>query len=283
LHGGVDPFDAYKDSPTARKEPRIERVPARSAAFLSDIHANDAALTAVLAELAADPPDVVVLNGDITWGTFPTETVDLILELRDLVRRVVLIRGNGDRALLELHSGDREPSGPRDPWMIARHSPRDVDVLSGVVFQVEVDIADVGVVRACHGSPRADIELITPGTPLDRLAAATADVDADVLLTGHVHVQFHRPVDGLRIRHSMNPGSVGIPYAVDRPGAYWLRIDGTRPDPFEFRRTDYDLDGYMDRMLATDDPRADVIADYLRKPPTRDEMVAHAEQLVFSD
>jgi putative phosphoesterase len=279
----MDPFAAYAGTAAARKEERVDRFSVRTVAFLSDIHANDAALAAVVSEIAADPPDLVVLNGDITWGTFPTETVDLIESLRDLVVDVVLIRGNGDRALLDLRRGNREPESPRDPWMVARHSERDVVELSHVVFQVDIDVAGLGVIRACHGSPRADVEIITPGTPLERLAAAIAGIDADVLLTGHSHLQFHRRVDGLRIRHSVNPGSVGIPYGVAVPGAYWLSVDGSQADPFEFRHTEYDLDAYLARMLATDDPRANAVADYLREPPTRDYMVSHGESLMFSD
>jgi len=279
----MDPFAAYADSPAAKKEPHVDRFSVKTAAFLSDIHANDAALAAIADELMEEPPDVLVLTGDITWGTFPTETVDLITSLRDFIANVVLIRGNGDRALLDLQRGAREPESPRDSWMVARHSARDVAELKRVVFQVDVDVAGLGVIRACHGSPRADIEIITPGTPLERLAAATDGIDADVLLTGHTHLQFHRPVDGLRIRHSVNPGSVGIPYGVTAPGAYWLRVDGSRSDPFDFRRTSYDVEAYLARMLATDDPRAEAVANYLREPPTRDEMIEHGESLMFSD
>lgn len=279
----MDSFAAYADSPAAQKEAHVDRISVETAAFLSDIHANDAALAAITNELRAEPPDVVVLTGDITWGTFPTETVDLIASLRDVIDHVVLIRGNGDRALLDLERGAREPESPRDSWMVARHSNRDVAELSRVVFQVDIDVAGLGVIRACHGSPRADIEIITPGTPIERLAAATDGIDAEVLLTGHSHLQFHRRVAGLRIQHSVNPGSVGIPYGVTAPGAYWLRIDGSRPDPFDFRRTSYDVETYLARMLATDDPRADAVANYLREPPTRDEMIEHGESLVFSD
>jgi diadenosine tetraphosphatase ApaH/serine/threonine PP2A family protein phosphatase len=167
--------------------------------------------------------------------------------------------------------------------MVARHTDRDVDVLGHVVFQVDVAVDGLGVIRACHGSPRADVELVTPTTPLDRLAAATQGVDADVLVTGHTHIQFHRRVDGLRIKHSVNPGSIGIPYGVPGPGAYWLRVDGSADDPFDFRRTAYDLDAYLDRMLATDDPRADVVAGYLRTPPTLDEICTMALSTPFSD
>lgn len=279
----VDRYAEFADTSAARRDPTIGRFPARTAAFLSDIHANVPAFAAVVAELATDPPDVVVLNGDITWGTFPSGTVDLIERLRGMVRDVVLIRGNGDRAVLELHDGTRSAESPRDGWMVAHHTARDIEVLRGVVFQVDVDIAGFGVVRACHGSPRADVEIVTPATPLGRLAAATADVDADVLLTGHTHLQFHRHLDGMRVRHSVNPGSVGIPYGGSAPGAYWLRIDPTRADPLDFRCTGYDVEAYLAEMLATDDPGAERVAGLLRAPLTHDELIAYSEALTFSD
>jgi predicted phosphodiesterase len=197
---------------------------------------------------------------------------------------VVLVRGNADRALIDLYDGVRAVERPREPWMVAAHRPDDVDLLRTVVFQADVEIGDVGVIRACHGSPRADIETITPGTSVERLAEATEGVDADALLTGHTHLQFDRHVAGLpRIRRSVNPGSVGIPYGGAVPGAYWLRVDPGRPTPFEFRVTGYDLDSYLDSMLGTDDPVRDTIADLLRHPPSATEIIEDSERRIFAD
>src|SRR5258707_9144516 len=131
-------FSAVAGTPPTHKEPHVERFEARSAAFLSDIHGNTAAFGAVVDELRADPPDVVVLNGDITWGTFPSETVVLIDRLRGFVGRVVTIRGNGDRAVLQLVDGTRDLEIPRDSWMPGAHSPTDVDELRRAVFQVDI-------------------------------------------------------------------------------------------------------------------------------------------------
>lgn len=271
-------------STATRREPRIATVGGATAAFLSDIHANVPAFEAVLADLAADPVDVVVLNGDITWGTYPSETVELIRALRERVPHVVLIRGNGDRAVLELADGTRASETPRDSWMVARHRPTDVALLREVVFQVDVRIAGLGTIRCCHGSPRADFECVTPGTTIERLAEATAGVDADVLLTGHTHIQFRRAVDGLpRIRRSVNPGSVGLPYAVDTPGARWLRVDPSRAEPFEFRTTTYDIDAYIDGIRATDDPGRERVTGLLRHPPSLAEIVDDTERRVFAD
>jgi diadenosine tetraphosphatase ApaH/serine/threonine PP2A family protein phosphatase len=166
--------------------------------------------------------------------------------------------------------------------MVAAHRPHDLDVLGRVRFQVDVEVTGVGVIRCCHGSPRADIETITPGTPVERLAEVTAGVDADVLLTGHTHLQFDRPVElPGRVRRSVNPGSVGIPYGVDSPGARWLRVDAGRG--FDFRTTRYDLDAYLADLLATDDPSRAAIAKLLREPPTAAEIIEHAESVVFAD
>lgn len=168
--------------------------------------------------------------------------------------------------------------------MLAAHRPSDVELLSTVVFQADIEIAGLGVVRACHGSPRADIETITPGTPVARLAEATVGVDADVLLTGHTHLQFDRAVAGLpRIKRSVNPGSAGIPYGGALPGAYWLRVDPAAARPFDLRVSGYDLDAYLAAMLATDDPVRETIAELLRHPPTAEEIIADSEQQIFAD
>ncbi len=42
-----------------------------SVAVLCDIHGNAPALEAVLAELRADPPDAVVIGGDVAAGPMP--------------------------------------------------------------------------------------------------------------------------------------------------------------------------------------------------------------------
>lgn len=284
--GVPHPYDAavHGERPTAGSDAPVPRITVSSAAFLSDIHANTAAFEAVLAELADEPVDALVLNGDVTWGSFPTRTVDLIHRARRRFGHVVLVRGNADRALLELVDGVRAPARPREAWMAAAHRPADVEMLRTVVFQADIEIAGVGVIRACHGSPRADIETVTAATPIERLAEATAGVDADILLTGHTHLQFDRYVAGLpRIRRSVNPGSTGIPYGTAVPGAYWLRVDPAGPRPFDLRVTGYDLDAYIEAMLGTDDPVRDTIAELLRHPPTAAEIIDDCERRIFAD
>ena len=73
------------------------------------------------------------------------------------------------------------------------------------------------------------IDVFTERTSDERIAFLFEDIDADVIVCGHVHTQYERVVAGKRI---VNSGSVGMPYEDD-PGAYW-RLD------LEPRRTQYD-------------------------------------------
>ncbi|WP_027342762.1 metallophosphoesterase family protein [Hamadaea tsunoensis] len=248
--------------------------PVRRVAALADVHGNVPALLAVLTDVAAVGVDLVVFPGDVTWGPEPQTTVDII---QDLGRKAVCVRGNADRAVLELASGEREHTRPRDSWMPGRHSAAALEFLATFPFSVVVEIEGLGPVRFCHGSPRKDTELVTPQTPADRFAELCEGIDEQVLVTGHTHLQFDRMVAG---RRSVNPGSVGLPYHTGEPGtAYWALLG---PD-VELRQTRYDVDEAVERCRVTGDPSGDTIVRYLLTPPTPDEIIADAETKIFSD
>ena len=237
-----------------------------SVAVLSDVHGNAVALEAVLAELAAEPPELIVLGGDLTWGPLPHETAVL---LRDLPAPALLVRGNAERALFE---GRDEK--PRERWLLEAHTEEDMALLNHAAEGVTVEVAGLGPVRFCHGSPRSDEELITPGTPEDRLAAAVAGRPEQVVVSAHTHLQFDRRAAGIR---SVNAGSIGMPYALV-PGAYWAVLG---PD-VDLRRTEYDVERAVAAYRSSGDPLTDQMIEIQRSPPTPDEVIAHAEALEFS-
>lgn len=243
-------------------------------AVLADVHGNVPALEAVLAEPDVRTADLVVFCGDLTWGAEPDRTVAAV---QALGARALCVRGNADRAVVELARHGREPSGPRDTWMLGRHSPASVAFVASFPFNAVVDVEGLGAVRFCHGSCRSDTEVLTPGTPGERLAEVFAAMDERVLVSGHTHLQFDRTVDGHR---NVNAGSVGLPYHLGEPGtAYWALFG---PD-VSLRQNRYDLDAALAAATGIDDPREDVIVGLMTKPPTPDEVVAHAEGRVFSD
>jgi predicted phosphodiesterase len=268
--------------------------PVGRVAVVSDVHANVAALTAVLAEIATADPDLVVSCGDLTWGSQPDETISLMRSLGD---RALFVRGNSERAVLELTAASptapaptapaptapaptapaRTAQSPRESWVPSRHSADSLAFVAAVPFSIVVDIAGLGPVRFCHGSPRSDTEIVTPATPARRFAELCAEIDEQILVTGHTHLQFDRPVAG---RRSVNPGSVGLPYHEGEPGtAYWALLG---PD-VELRQTRYDVGRAVAVGARLGDPAADAIAGLLMSPPSPAKIMAEAERLVFSD
>lgn len=260
--------------PRPGEGPAVRHGPVRRVAVCSDVHANVPALRAVLAELDHDPPDLVVFCGDLTWGPEPDRTVELVTALGE---RALFVRGNAERAVVDLARGERQPERDRDSWMVGRHSPGSLELVAGFPFSVVVEVDGLGPVRFCHGSPRSDTEVVTPGTPDERFAALTAEIEEPTLVTGHTHIQFDRRVDG---RRSVNPGSVGLPYHGGEPGtAYWAMLG---PD-VALRQTRYQVDEAIAACRQVGDPAADVIAELLTSPPSVAEVIDDAEARVFAD
>jgi putative phosphoesterase len=233
-------------------------------AALADVHGNAPALAAVLEEVEQEAPDLVVFCGDLTWGSLPQETLELVRRLGTPAR---FVRGNADRAVGIGLEG-------RGAWMAAAHTPEDIAVLRGFEQTVLVEIDGLG--RSCfaHGSPRSDEECVTARTPDERVRAFADGIDARVFVTAHTHMQFDRRAAGVRL---VNPGSVGLPYET-APGAYWAMLG---PD-VELRRTGYDLEEAITLMRSTDDPRVDVIVELMRTPPSQDDVIEDAERRVFA-
>jgi predicted phosphodiesterase len=263
-----------RHGPAAWEGPAARYGPVRMVAVVSDVHANVAALRAVLAEIEAAEPDLVVSCGDLTWGSQPDETIAL---MRPLGGKALFVRGNGERAAVEISAGDRTTASPREAWVPARHSAESLKFLAAIPFSIVVEVTGLGPVRFCHGSPRSDTELVTPATPAGRFAELSAGIEEKVLVTGHTHVQFDRQVAG---RRSVNPGSVGLPYHEGEPGtAYWALLGPA----VTLRRTSYDVTAATAVGVRLGDPGAARIADLLTSPPRPSEIAENAERLVFSD
>jgi putative phosphoesterase len=244
-------------------------------AVLSDVHGNAVALGAVLREVAAAQPDLVVFGGDLTWGSLPEETWALVQPLQ----RAIFVRGNAERALAEaeerIRDGSVEQLTPRERWMVERHSRPTRAKLAGFLESAVVEIAGLGNVRFCHGSPRSDEELVTFATPEPRMRALLEGVSESVLVTAHTHIQFDRTVAGIR---SINPGSVGMPYEGRAGSAFWALLGAD----VDLRETGYDVDEAVQRYRATDDPLAEQMVEILVEPPTREEAVEDAEKREFA-
>lgn len=217
-------------------------------AALYDIHGNLPALDAVLTELEAVEPDLIVVGGDAIPGPLPVDVLDRLALLGDRVRP---IHGNGERQTLE--DADAESR-----WVRQRLTEAQRTALARWPATYRIEVGD-RTVLFCHATPGDDTTIFTPRTPEPRLRRLVGSAGAGVVVCGHTHVQFEHHLDGTTI---LNAGSVGMPYE-DRQGAYWLLLD---EGGHEFRRTPYDVAAALRSLEPAGYPGAWFIAS-LREPP----------------
>jgi predicted phosphodiesterase len=212
------------------------------------VHGNPAALDAALAEVG---DATLVFGGDLAWGPMPAEAVDRIRALDALA-----IRGNADR-------------DPGDEWVIEQLGPERLQWLQTLPERLELEVEGLGRVLFVHGSPRSDEEMLLRTASDERLAAILEDVEADVVVCGHTHMQFDRR---FRDRRVVNAGSIGLPYG--RPGAHWVELG---PD-VRHRRAEYD----PSPLRSSEWPRASEILAVVESPPGEEEAIAEFEALISS-
>jgi predicted phosphodiesterase len=203
-------------------------------AALYDVHGNVRALEAVLAD--AGDVDAYLFGGDVFWGPWPRETLELVESLGE---RAQFVRGNWERYLLE----------GKDDWT-AQH------VSADVVRDWPLTLALDGVVY-CHATPVADDDIVLPQLARSDWSAFTAPLT----LCGHTHVQFD-------VERVVNPGSVGLPTV--RAAAWWAVVEN---GDVELRTTDYDTVAAAAEMRSSNMAEADELADELLRPPTVDQLL----------
>jgi predicted phosphodiesterase len=240
-------------------------------AALADVHGNAPALAAVLAEVEQEAPDLVVFCGDLTWGSLPAETIALVRSLEIPTR---FVRGNAERALLELQAGEIAEPTAREQWMLGQHGEQDLGWIGTFETTVAVEVDGLGPTCFCHGSPRSDEECVTEQTPAERVDEFMAGRDERVVVTAHVHLPYERTVGVVLL---LGPGSVGLPYG-EGGAAFWALLG---PE-VELRRTEYDVEDAVARMRATADPKVEEIAALMLTPPPREEILEFAETNVFA-
>ncbi len=208
-------------------------------AVLSDIHGNAPALQAVVQELHRAGITQIVLCGDVIQGPLPRETLDLLAQFQI----VGAVMGNADREVLAHREGNVQAR-----WVASQLILQDRASLEAYAKTVELDLP-IGRVLFCHGTPRSDEEILTPLTPDADVSRALAGVVADVVVGGHIHMQYDRKVGPIRL---VNTGSVGMPYE-DHQGAYWLELG----EDITFNRTSYDVSGAAAQLRRSAYPDVD--------------------------
>ncbi len=179
-------------------------------AVVADAHGNLLALEAVLADVRAQAPDLVVNLGDLFTGPFdPAGSADAQIALG-----CPTLAGNHERNLLE---GDDSSSSVA----FARPLLSEAHIRWTRSLPKTLRLAD-DEVFACHGSPAGGdldylLEDVRSGravlAPNDAISPRLAGIgSARLVLCGHTHMPRVVQVGAVTV---VNPGSIGMPAYTD--------------------------------------------------------------------
>jgi predicted phosphodiesterase len=227
--------------------------------ILSDIHSNDEALAAVLARVRRKRFDKVVVLGDfVGYGANPNQVVERI---RKIKREKIMIRGNHDKVVVGVESGDLFNSVALEAarWTDGRLTPANRKYIESLPMGPTVVDGDFA---ACHGSP------------LDEDAYIFSDIDAylnfqqghwKVCFFGHSHIPsvFTLERSAIRVevirgersklqldprkRYLINPGSIGQPRDRNPHAAY--AVFDSKDRVVFFDRVSYDVGRAREKIL----------------------------------
>jgi len=204
-------------------------------ALISDIHANYAALRAVVADAEAMGCDEFICLGDVAgYHADINECIDLLRSLP----RLSLIRGNHDAYLL---SGGG--------------CPRSTLVSQTLAYQASVITSDnLNWLATSQDQLHSGDDLFVHGGPEDcleqyiyRVTPSICGDDYRRLFCGHTHVQVLYSEERLLF---CNPGSVGQPRDGNPRAAYAI----LGPDGVHLKRVEYDISATEDSMKSAGFP-----------------------------
>jgi predicted phosphodiesterase len=178
-------------------------------ALISDLHGNDIALEAVLADIAKRGVDQTICLGDVvTLGPRPLAMLERLQKAG-----CVCVLGNHDEFMFEPDLARQYSQIPvlldAIDWCRAQ-LPRDaIDYLRSFRASYELPLDSRHQLFLFHGTPESNSVDLLATTPPGVLDDMLAGRQASVMAGGHTHVQMLRQHRGLLI---VNPGSVGMPF-----------------------------------------------------------------------
>ena len=231
-------------------------------AIISDVHGNFTALDAVLADLRRQEPDIVFHGGDLPYGgANPAEVIDCIAQ-----EGWKGVLGNTDEMLWDQRGrAGLEESAPKLKPLF-----RVLFDLCGPATTQMIGESRLAWLRALPAELRHNNLVLmhaSPGNvwraPMDtaddaELETTYAKLNAEIVVYCHIHRPFIRQVGNMTV---CNTGSVGSPYDGDSRASY-LMIDDGQPT---IQRVVYDVEKEVGRLLASDYPYKEWIAEMRRK------------------
>lgn len=198
---------------------------------LSDIHANEPALRAVLQETGRC--DRIVFLGDLAnFGPHPSECVDLLMKFNPLC-----IMGNNDELIVNT------PKNFWDKWSKTKLSSAQQDWIRRFKDSYILD----GHILLLHGAYSVDYDILptTPDCKIEQAFKKYLTPSIDEVWFGHYHYQVDRIINGITYR-CIRP--VGHHRDKDTRAGYSIYEGET----ITHHRVKYDLDKTIEDFLASD-------------------------------
>ena len=229
-------------------------------ALISDVHANEMALKAVLKDIRHVGVDRIVCLGDIaTIGPHPCSAIQIIRELG-----CDCVLGNHDEFMfkpdLVYEYTEIPPFIEAVEWARNQMSKEDLDFINTFRPNIEISLSEKISLSLFHGQPHDNMGNILSTTPPDALDKILDGNSSIVMACGHTHIQMLRQHKGCLI---VNPGSVGLPFKEFVDGGQPVILDHSEYAIIEieqhnmgvsFRRVQYDQKEYKSTIESSKNP-----------------------------
>ncbi|MDE6663246.1 MAG: metallophosphoesterase [Lachnospiraceae bacterium] len=211
-------------------------------AILADIHSNHIALETCIKHALEKNVDEFLFLGDyISDCPYPQKTMKIIYEMKNKYK-CYFIRGNREDYMLN------HRKNPKERWTYSSASgnllytyenlsKEDLDFYEGLDIQGIYMKDGYPPFRYCHGSLTSSTELLLQENK--NVEVIMNDLDVDLLVGGHVHIQESRMYGNKKLIH---PGSVGIPWYYNGKTQYTILHGSSSGWEEEFFQLEYDVD-----------------------------------------
>lgn len=220
-------------------------------AFLGGIYSNHLALATALRDIRSRSVDAIYCLGDLgAFGPHPDRIFPLLHECG-----VECIQGNYDNSLaLGLEDCQCGYTDPRDnhfarisyDYTFTHTSPANRAWMGTLPAQRRLQIGRYRLLL-CHGSPRRMNEFLWESTCSTHfLEHLTREHDADVILTTHTGIKWHRRLSD--DRHFINVGVLGRPENDGRTNVWYTLVEDRPELHIQFVPVTYDHDRLAQEM-----------------------------------
>jgi putative phosphoesterase len=222
-------------------------------AVISDIHGNQIALEAVLADLSRQPAvDHLVIAGDLCLnGPCPRQVLEILQQLACPV-----IQGNVDTEVVNEAPDKGAKKHTVVAWTREQIGQAGIDYLAALPFSHHIRNPAGSDLLVVHANPLNQEDAIFPNAPDSSLAHLLGGIEPGVgaLAFGHLHIAYMRHWRHLLL---VDVASCGLPRDEDLRATYGILSWQADTWEAEIRRVAYDVQAVVKQLKTSGIPKAE--------------------------